>query len=499
MRFINSINFKIFIGILLILAILMAGMALSLQWSFERSFLHYVNTSESRFQEQFIIELANFYEKENSWEKLRQNLRLWRRLKLVTLEKAFEDEDSSSRFMPMPRRDVDWDDIHDSNKEMMMPESFSHDRTFSSREKRALTSRPAVALLDENHRLIVGRYQNNPDIEFKPVKVNDKTVGYLAVRPLRKIVNRHDQAFIRHLGESLYIIVIIMTLLSLLLSYLLSRSLVDKIKSLKNATHELTAGNYKISLPADSRDELGLLAEDFNSLAKTLEKNELARREWLADISHELRTPLSILRGELEAIQDGVRQITPETRDRLYTEVMSLERLVHDLYELTMSDIGALNYQKKNCNPVKILSQNISVFSNEYKQKKIDLHVDNHVKNDTTIFADVDRLNQLFSNLLTNSLRYTDSGGKVVIEIHKNNHDLNICFIDSAPGVPEQDLDKLFERLYRQEASRNRASGGAGLGLSICRNIVEAHEGTITASKSNLGGLKIDIVLPVEG
>jgi two-component system sensor histidine kinase BaeS len=493
MRFIYSINFKIFLGILITLLVLVGGLVLTIQWSFQRSFLNYVNTAEARFQQQFIVELSDFYAREQSWETLRDNRRLWRQLRFQTFRKAFDvdrdDDDDNDldddqpRFLPFPKREFDDDD---RDFERRPPEVRKRPRR-----------KPAVALLDSNRDLVVGFYREGPEVKYKPITVDDEIVGYLAVRPLQRLTSRHDRAFSKQLGDMFYLIAAIMAVLAFALSMLLTRPMVRRIRSLKQATHELTAGNYKVKLPTGPRDELGALANDFNLLATTLEKNETARQGWVADISHELRTPISILRGEIEALQDGVREPTPETLERLHQEVMNLERLVRDLYDLSMSDIGALDYQKARCNPHELLQQSIAVFQDEFDEKSIDLSLSVSDASNIYIFADADRIKQLFSNLLINSLRYTDAGGQLHIEMKKEDKRLLIRFSDSAPGVPDEALPHLFDRLYRLDISRNRARGGAGLGLSICKNIVEAHEGTIKALPSPLGGVQIDIELPI--
>ena len=219
-------------------------------------------------------------------------------------------------------------------------------------------------------------------------------------------------------------------------------------------------------------------------------------QQWIADISHELRTPLSVLRAEIEALQDGVRQMTPERLNSLHSEVMNLNRLVNDLYELSMSDIGALNYQKQLIDVSETLNKTLESHQDEFDSKNITVAFEPDSK-PRQINADPERLQQLFSNLLINTLRYTDAGGKLEIKLDRDKSRVLIIFEDSAPGVPDDDIPHLFERLYRVESSRNRETGGTGLGLAICKNIVEAHEGNIVAETSTLGGLKITIDLPV--
>lgn len=255
-------------------------------------------------------------------------------------------------------------------------------------------------------------------------------------------------------------------------------------------------GDFTTRVAATSADELGKLAQDFNQLASTLEKNQQMRRDFMADISHELRTPLAVLRGELEAIQDGVRKFTPESVASLQAEVGTLTKLVDDLHQLSMSDEGALAYQKTTVDVIPLLEVAGGAFRERFASR--DLTLQFSLPDSVTVFGDRDRLMQLFNNLLENSLRYTDSGGSLRISAEQRDKRVLITFADSAPGVSDDQLKKLFERFYRAEGSRNRASGGSGLGLAICVNIVEAHNGRIHAAHSPFGGVSITVELPLE-
>ena len=242
---------------------------------------------------------------------------------------------------------------------------------------------------------------------------------------------------------------------------------------------------------------MGDLSQHFNLLATTLEKNEKSRRQWIADISHELRTPLSILRAEIESLIDGVREVDSDRLQDLHKEILSLNRLIDDLHELSLSDIGALNYEKDSQDVIKILHYSISTLQSEFNSKSIAVDTTEISKDPIKLFCDAQRIQQLFINILNNSLSYTDSGGRLKIKTTTDKTQIIIDMCDSAPGVPNSELSRLFERLYRAESSRNRKSGGTGLGLSICKNIVEAHGGQIIAKTSSLGGICISITFPL--
>jgi two-component system sensor histidine kinase BaeS len=209
-----------------------------------------------------------------------------------------------------------------------------------------------------------------------------------------------------------------------------------------------------------------------------------------------LRTPLAVLRGELEALQDGVRAPTPESLQSLQDEVAALSRLIDDLYELALADVGAQAYQMSELVLVDVVAAAAQSFKGRLAERQLQLQYDVPAY-PLRLSGDRLRLIQLCNNLLENSLRYTDAGGQLQLELRRQGQEALMSLQDSAPGVSAEFLPHLFERFYRPEASRSRAHGGAGLGLALCRSIVEAHGGSITAQPSALGGLHIQVRLPL--
>ena len=180
----------------------------------------------------------------------------------------------------------------------------------------------------------------------------------------------------------------------------------------------------------------------------------------------------------------------------LHAEIMRLNRLVDELYQLSLSDVGALTYHKTTTDAVALLEETVDSLAGEFDKVDIEVALDNRLGEAVFLHADPDRLSQLYLNLLSNSLKYTRPGGRLDITASQEPGRLLLDFNDTAPGVPEDALTHLFERFYRVDDSRNRATGGAGLGLAICRNIVEAHQGDIVAKASPLGGLWVRVELP---
>ncbi|WP_353192908.1 ATP-binding protein [Pandoraea pnomenusa] len=275
----------------------------------------------------------------------------------------------------------------------------------------------------------------------------------------------------------------------------LAQRLLAPVTPLLEATHRMATGDYGVRVPTVGTDELARLAVDLNRLADTLGRNDRLRRDLLADISHELRTPLSILRGEIEAMEDGVRPLTQDALASLRVEVSQLSKLIDDLYELSLSDVGALTYRFAPVDMTERVATSVAAFRDWFDAKAIALSL--HLPDDTLVVdGDLHRLTQLLGNLFENSLRYTDGGGAVRVYLSATDTQLRLEIEDSTPGVPDDALPRLFERLFRVEASRSRRSGGAGLGLALCKHIVEAHGGQIVARHSPLGGLALTITLP---
>lgn len=441
-----KIQQRLFLAILAAAALAVISMFFIVHWSLSRGFLQYVNKIEN---EKLSTALLQAYTEQGSWDFLQDDPANWPK--------------SLQRVMPGGKFDA------------------------------------RLLLLDENLEPIFGNIGEKKGEHLAPLIHQGRVVSYLLLHPKEEISDAHQIGFVKQQELAMLLIAGVILLLSIMFSLFIARRLVRPINALAAGTHRLAGGDYTIRVPASSSDELGQLARDFNALALVLGNNEKAHRQWVADISHELRTPVAILRGEIEALQDGVRALEPEAIRSLHSEVLHLGRLIDDLYQLSLSDIGALTYRKEQLEPASLLRQVVESFRPKFAREGITLGV-TLPPPQGLIFADRERLHQLFTNLLDNTLKYTNSGGRLEVVMQEGQGKVLIDFRDSEPGVPAREVERLFERFFRVEGSRSRDSGGAGLGLAICRNIVEAHEGTIEARPSPLGGLWISITLPlIEG
>jgi two-component system sensor histidine kinase BaeS len=354
-------------------------------------------------------------------------------------------------------------------------------------------------LLDAERRRIVGFASPADNAVERAIVVDGLTVGWLVLTPFESVSYGAEKRFADAQARTGWVVGGAAVLLAAAVALWASRRLLKPVRQVADATHRLAAGDHATRVPeSDKDDEIGRLARDFNQLALTLQRNEAMRREFMADVSHELRTPLGVLHGELEALEDGVRQLDAQALRSLKAEVTTLHKLVDDLYELSLADVGALSYRKAELDLREIIDDTAGAFGERLRSSGLALQLE-LPPGPLPAFGDARRLRQLFANLLENSCRYTDAGGALRLQARREGRQMLIDLHDSAPGVRSDQLPRLFERFFRAEASRSRASGGAGLGLSICERIVQAHEGRIEARPSPLGGLWLRVELPALG
>ncbi|HEY8034368.1 MAG TPA: ATP-binding protein [Methylobacter sp.] len=476
----KTIRGKLFLTFLLTTLFVVVGMYVFMRWSLNRGFAEFVEARQQERVTTLIEGLTDYYANNRSWSNLAGDKQKW-------IDLLWQ---SNPRHHDRP---LSW--IEQARTEPndfwppALPES-STNRRFTPFGLRAM-------LLNADKTTIFGRKDALQQLSLHPIYYQAKTVGFLGLLPGKTVNHDSEIHFMERQSEAFIWIALLMYFLSASLAWLLTYTLGRPLKRIATATKALAAGSYDIRLPVESSDELGQLALNFNDMAAALEQSEQSRRRWVADISHELRTPLAVLRGELEALQDGIRPLTAEAIDSLFGDVMRLNRLTEDLYQLSLSDQGALSYRKVLVNPVEILIEDLAALKPEFQNKQINIKWTNNLSDPVCIYADPDRLSQLYRNLLNNSANYTDSNGQLAITVFRKADKLVLIFSDTEPGVSEHELPKLFDRFYRIESSRNRYHGGAGLGLAICSNIVEAHNGTIQAHSSSLKGLAIRIELPI--
>lgn len=483
----NSMRARLLITFALLSVVLVISTVWMTRVAFQQGFVNYLNLQTTQNLDYVSQILADLYAETNSWDELAGNAFLWR--EMVDIRR------------PPPRRPID----------QLLPKRFDPSgflegepqldnliRSFGGAENPLDRSFSDLTLLDTEANWIGGRQLHGSEGEMLSTSVLHlgQTVGYLTIPRAAGVEAQLDRTFVEgQLRISIWIAILALVFVLPLALYIGAR-LLAPIRGLTRGVRNLTRGGYGSHINVERDDEFGQLARDFNRLSSTLHANQTAQKRWISDISHELRTPVAVLEGEIYAILDGFRKPDTKGMESLAAEVKRLGRLIDDLHQLSKSDAGDLSYRMEALNIKQVLEQVKQTFDRRMGEADLicELKLD---QENALIFGDESRLNQLFSNLLENACRYTDGPGKILIEQHYLAGQVMLIVSDSAPGVTDTELPQLFDRLYRVEQSRNRASGGSGLGLSICRNIVNAHGATLEADHSDLGGLKMTLTMPL--
>ncbi len=464
-----TIGKRIFLALTAVSLLVLTLSAVVTRWNFQRGFLEYVDEQELITISEAAASLASTYREEGGWDGFRQDPRRWNDL----LRR-------SSRPVPVrpppgapaSRGGPPLDDPHEVGRR--------------------------ISLTDASGELVIGRLPPADTGRTVPVIVDSTTVGYVSIAPRRQLTDRIDREFAQEQERSIYLVALAALVLAALISALLARQLTQPLRSLTAGARAISDGDYDTRIPEVRNDELGDLAHEFNKLAAKLEKNRESRRQWIADIAHELRTPLAILRGELDAIEDGIRPFDAASQRSLRDETSRLMKLVDELHDLSVYDEGGQSYHPENFDVVAALDDVLTSARKRLADAGIEL-IHQLPDHRVAVTADATKIERVFVNLIENTLRYTDAPGRLAVTCADTNDSVIIEFSDSAPGVPPAVLERLFDRLFRIDESRSRETGGSGLGLAICKAIIEAHGGRIEASDSELGGVSISIRLPKAG
>ena len=400
------------------------------------------------------------------------------------------------------------------------PEETTDERGEPPHRRRPPHRRPAeagniadrIVVLDVRGDWLAGRRQP-PHLArtVRAVQVNGADVAFVELVAERE-PEGIDARFLQRQTTGMLITAFSTIAMALMAGWWVARRWSRPLRQLQLATHRIARGEQGVRIavpgtPGASRSgamEIDELVTDVNAMVEALAKLEDSRRHWIAQISHELRTPLAVLRGEMESIEDGARQPTPTVMASLREEVAQLTRLVDDLHTLAVADLGQLPCHFAAGDANASLARMARRFETRAAQLGLVLTIGPGINAIPVIPAipaqwDFGRIEQLLSNLLENSLRYTRAPGQVHVHWRTQGDALQLTVEDSAPGVAAAQLGQLFDPLFRVDGARTRTGQhGSGLGLSIVRAIAQAHHGTVAASASRLGGLAIQVSLPLQ-
>lgn len=327
------------------------------------------------------------------------------------------------------------------------------------------------------------------------IEVDDHTVGTLIIGPVPFRPDDNEGRFLTRMKNTVILASLGATAAALILGVMLTRALTQPLRELTAATRAVAGGDLGHQVEVRSEDELGELASSFNQMSNDLARSRDLRRQMTADIAHDLRTPLSIILGHAEALRDGVLTSTPETLHIIHDEAQRLNRLVDDLRTLSLAEANELPLNLRPTSPRSLLERAAAAQAAPAQKQNISLET-KLSPNLPELSVDPDRIAQVLSNLLENGLRHTPPGGQIILAAESIEGGIRLSIQDSGPGIPPEDLTRIFDRFYRKDKSRGRHEGGSGLGLAIARSIITRHNGRIWAESEPGQGATILIELP---
>lgn len=328
------------------------------------------------------------------------------------------------------------------------------------------------------------------------LKVDEKTVGYLLPEGGIPYTVSDEQALLNRLNRPALTAALVAGAAALIMALLLSYGLLRPVHELTQAAAKLAGGDLSQRVKADGKDEIAALGRAFNHMAESLERAEQSRRAMTADIAHELRNPLAVQRANLEAMQDGVYPLIAENLEPVLEQNRLLTRLVEDLRTLALADAGQLTLERTPTDFAGLVRRVMDRFTPTAAARQVGLRLDLPAAPVPPILLDPLRVEQILGNLLSNALRYAPQGGQITLTLASNPDGVTLTVQDTGSGIPAEALPHLFERFYRADQARSRETGGTGLGLTIARQLAEAHGGTLTAANHPDGGAVFTLGIP---
>ena len=316
-----------------------------------------------------------------------------------------------------------------------------------------------------------------------------------------------EQDFLSNVNRSLWLAILIAAGVAVILGLVLTRRITRPLQALAAGARQIAGGELGHRVEINSRDEVGELAESFNAMARSLDENEQARRRLMADIAHELATPLTVIEGTVDGILDGVFQPDAEHLGSVKEQTALLTRLISDLRDISMAESGQLKLERAPTDMVELVGRKVSQAELAAREKGIRLEFEG-APGLPVVNVDAGRMEQVVANLITNAVRHTPGGGSITVSVRTVDADaarqvdgpsLLVSVADTGEGIAPEHLPYVFERFYRAETARSRVGGGAGLGLAIARQMVQAHAGRVWVESQPGRGSTFYVALPLSG
>lgn len=383
-------------------------------------------------------------------------------------------------------------------------ENYFKSTTINVYTDRTNSVRLDIILALPNHRVLLGneKYPTGSSLSVfelrnaHEVTYEDAVIAYLIIEDPPYLPNPEEVRYIERTNKALIYASLIAIILAVVLALIFTRTLLKPLSNLNAAMNEMKAGALEQVVPNTSNDELGEVIEGFNQMSSALAASNARRDQMTADIAHELRNPLTVINGYLEAMQDGSLEPTQERLEIIQQEVNQLNRLVTDLRTLALADAGQLDIKKDEIDLDTLFMHLSNAHALQAQTKSIQLTFDRSPSLEK-IDADEGRILQVFSNLITNAIRHTTENGQISVNGHLDGNQAVFEVADTGEGIPEQDLDLIFDRFYRGDQSRQSLSGESGLGLSIVKALVKAHGGAIRVQSVIGEGTTFTFSIPV--
>ena len=465
---IYSLRFRLLAAFALVILVTVGAIYLFVSQATGVEFRHYGERSEQAHFGRVAFELHRYYHEHGDWEGIQPYVEQWGNLygRRIILT------DSGGVV------------VADSDRELL--------------GQQYQTDTPGMALVPPRNQGWLPGKEYRPDTPgiSLPPPWEGNSVGTFYISPGPSAVFPSPLGLSQTISRFLLWGTLLAIAVALLVTYFLSRRISAPVKALTLAARRLGQGDLSQRVQSEDKSELGELAQAFNTMAENLERSEQLRRNMIADIAHELRTPLSNLKGYVEAIRDGMVKPEPDAIRSLDEEAMMLSQLVNDLQELSLAEAGELKLDCQKENIIKLLKQIAGVKQSQAAAKGISLSAD-LPKKLPRVNIDSRRISQVLLNLIDNAITHTPQGGIITITARKLDNWVEIGVEDTGEGIPAEHLPNVFERFYRVDKSRARATGGTGLGLAIARSLVEAHGGKIEVKSEEGKGSHFAFTIPM--